>query len=481
MINNTFKNTALIISLVLISNLSYVSLNILKGKQSQIVDKNLSIEDKILQAVAIKALDIRPVIIKGCQGECVSIDMNFPHNSAFTGSYAAWTPSHGSPSVSPNNAWMWSANNIGEGINLNYSFSQGQNYCLDIDAFTNVDTNSPPNANARANINLTPNAVNGVVVTGGGTSIPALPAGSQTIWNQTYSTLPDGAVSNYLFNFTSFSNYNNIWFHPSSPALPAVHLAIKKVNICIIREDPCKFKLSAQYKSYCNRVTFYPIISVPSGSTNQVQTYLWEFGDGTTSNEANPTHFYNVGGAYTAVLTVLVINKDGKCCTKKYKFQVYVKECPPCELVKLNTIKVTNLGSFRLYEPTIPNNIYYAYKWEFSDGSTYNTRQVYKNNFILWAKLTVYFIGNEKDCCNATTIRYFFIIHPIPIDIKDFAARQASDAVINDVNESNIKLDNSQDFIFDENLTLDQIKLKLDELSDDKFTNIDGKKIEFSG
>ena len=42
-----------------------------------------------------------------------------------------WYPSHGSPSVGPNSIWMWSYNNIGEGVNLAYSFGNSLRYCME--------------------------------------------------------------------------------------------------------------------------------------------------------------------------------------------------------------------------------------------------------------------------------------------------------------------------------------------------------------
>ncbi len=39
-------------------------------------------------------------------------------------------------------------------------------------------------------------------------------------------------------------------------------------------------------------------------SLGDVDSYLWDFGDGNTSTEANPTHTYEVPGTYTACLTV---------------------------------------------------------------------------------------------------------------------------------------------------------------------------------
>lgn len=48
--------------------------------------------------------------------------------------------------------------------------------------------------------------------------------------------------------------------------------------------------------------------------TFEVATYEWDFGDGTTSNEVNPTHAYSAPGTYLVQLTL--ISEDGKTYTE---------------------------------------------------------------------------------------------------------------------------------------------------------------------
>jgi hypothetical protein len=49
-------------------------------------------------------------------------------------------------------------------------------------------------------------------------------------------------------------------------------------------------------------------------------TYLWDFGDGTTSYEANPSHVYDKPGDYT--VTVTVTDCHGGSCTETFEMQV---------------------------------------------------------------------------------------------------------------------------------------------------------------
>lgn len=61
---------------------------------------------------------------QACYGDCIDIPMDLPSDNYWSNQkpILGWSPSHGHPSVSPNNIWMWSYNNLGEGVNLEYKF-----------------------------------------------------------------------------------------------------------------------------------------------------------------------------------------------------------------------------------------------------------------------------------------------------------------------------------------------------------------------
>lgn len=60
------------------------------------------------------------------------------------------------------------------------------------------------------------------------------------------------------------------------------------------------------------------------------------------------------------------------------------------------------------FEPTIPHDPYYIYKWTFSDGTTYNTREVWKTSYAgLSGNLQIFYAGKPPLCCENK--RYFYI------------------------------------------------------------------------
>ncbi len=63
-------------------------------------------------------------------------------------------------------------------------------------------------------------------------------------------------------------------------------------------------------------------------STGEVTSYSWDFGDGTTSTEQNPSHTYLKKGNYTASLTVS--NKAG---SDNATFAITILEPPTAKFI----------------------------------------------------------------------------------------------------------------------------------------------------
>ena len=90
------------------------------------------------------------------------------------------------------------------------------------------------------------------------------------------------------------------------------------VQFCYIGEATCAEGESCSWESSVLTVEFGPVanfdvmpevcrtspVSFSSAPSCNAETYLWEFGDGTTSTDANPDHMYAAPGNYTVSLTV---------------------------------------------------------------------------------------------------------------------------------------------------------------------------------
>ena len=132
------------------------------------------------------------------------------------------------------------------------------------------------------------------------------------------------------------------------------------------------------------------------GSTDldgSISTYSWDFGDGGSSNLANPSHTYTSGGPFVATLTVS--DDQGAQSTTT----VLVKALKP------NILPIANASADKISGPAPLDVTFFAtgsydpdgslgnFRWDFSDGNQYWGPTVYNTfyaNGVYTAQLTVF-------------------------------------------------------------------------------------------
>ena len=77
--------------------------------------------------------------------------------------------------------------------------------------------------------------------------------------------------------------------------------------------------------SAADTVKCQPILTTNFANNTNASTYLWNFGDGTTSTQAKPTHSYNSFDTYNVTL----IAKDSAGCSDTLTKQAYIKIVKP--------------------------------------------------------------------------------------------------------------------------------------------------------
>jgi chitodextrinase len=104
-------------------------------------------------------------------------------------------------------------------------------------------------------------------------------------------------------------------------------------------------------------------------SDSRIESYHWEFGDGTESDQQNPDHLFKKAGIYT--VTFYVTESNGRMSSDDRIVEVEKgKQNPPAVIAYANITKgnapltVSFIG-FALTEGTID-----SYYWDFADGST---------------------------------------------------------------------------------------------------------------
>ena len=69
----------------------------------------------------------------------------------------------------------------------------------------------------------------------------------------------------------------------------------------VIKDAPKRIVVNTSVSS---GIVGKPIDFDTIGTVGQIETYHWDFGDGTTSDEATPTHVYATSGKFTVKITV---------------------------------------------------------------------------------------------------------------------------------------------------------------------------------
>jgi len=117
-----------------------------------------------------------------------------------------------------------------------------------------------------------------------------------------------------------------------------------------------------------------PVTFSSAGSTDPdgtIVAYLWEFGDGATSTDANPSHTFTTPGQYVATLTVTdnqgaqAVNTTPILATSPNILPIAVAYAEP--LSGPPPLDVTFFGE----DSYDPDGSLGNYEWEFSDGSIY--------------------------------------------------------------------------------------------------------------
>ncbi|MEZ5067828.1 MAG: PKD domain-containing protein [Bacteroidia bacterium] len=122
-------------------------------------------------------------------------------------------------------------------------------------------------------------------------------------------------------------------------------------------------------------------------STNAT-SYLWNFGDGSTSTQASPSHTYNTVGSFT--VTLITSNASGCKDTFQLPFPVIVKQTPRARFNFTPSSGCTPPQFHSLNTSTNTSNP--VYSWNFGNGNTgtTNASTVYADSGYFNGNLTCY-------------------------------------------------------------------------------------------
>lgn len=121
--------------------------------------------------------------------------------------------------------------------------------------------------------------------------------------------------------------------------------------------------------------------------------YLWDFGDGTTSTQENPSHVFTNNSTYTITLTVI----DSSGCPSSSSISSMIQTAKPKTKFNCDTIGCPGIG-VKFINQT-PGNC--TYLWDFGDGTT-STSNSPIHPFANFGTYTVKLTATNANGCDST-------------------------------------------------------------------------------
>ena len=207
-----------------------------------------------------------------------------------------------------------------------------------------------------------------------------------------------GTPPNVTYTSGAYTGPDSFTFKANDGALDS-NIATVSINVA---DQPPVASLTAASTILIEgqSVAFNAGASNPGGDT---LTYLWNFGDGDTSTDANPAHVYATAGTYIATLTVT--NIAGQSVTQSITIKVFHdSDLPTARFVTsaLNGYVGQPVG-FDASFSTDPNNNIVSYDWDFGDGSPHGSQQIISRVYTATGTYTVTLTIIDGDGLTDTT------------------------------------------------------------------------------
>lgn len=189
--------------------------------------------------------------------------------------------------------------------------------------------------------------------------------------------------------------------------------------------------------------------SASKGGGRQIQSYDWDFGDGTTGGGVTASHAFLNAGTYTVSLFITV-PQEGDCeNTSVDELKVTVQPSP---VAFFEIPKEACIGEKINFDGTKVNSKIDEYLWDFGDGTT-SKKSIVKHSFgragLFTVKLKVK--SNANAGCNSSEIERQILVNAEPkavISAKDSEGKNYSgnfEVVVNSILEFNASKSSDSD------------------------------------
>lgn len=222
-----------------------------------------------------------------------------------------------------------------------------------------------------------------------------------------FTNLTEGNILNYIWNFgdNAFTNIVN----PKHKYGVAGNYS---VSLIAVTDNFCRDTLVKPINVYPSPIVqFEPniisgcvplIVNFTDNTDANSLSWLWNFGDGYTSNNQNTSHTYNNIGTYTVSLQVNTL--EGCESTVSYSNLITTYPIPDAFFTYLPEFITDTNSLVYFYNASIGGN---NYTWDFGDNSTdngFNTSHQYPDSGVFHVTLVV---ENQYDCSDSYSVDIF--------------------------------------------------------------------------
>jgi len=187
--------------------------------------------------------------------------------------------------------------------------------------------------------------------------------------------LGDGPIKSWIWDFgDGNTTKDSIAKHTyNTSGKFNVSLVVKDINSCESKANKVDYvevyatpdiAINADKFYYCSAPYTFNFTDVSNGSTGS-DTYYWEFGDGGTSSNRNPSYTYTKTGSFSVTLT---ISKPNGCKAKK-TFPDYIKIGALLPDFSADKTKGCIPSLINFTNATAPTSKNMSFEWDFGDGT----------------------------------------------------------------------------------------------------------------
>lgn len=189
-------------------------------------------------------------------------------------------------------------------------------------------------------------------------------------------------------------------------------------KVVTIYPTPTSCNLVANFTSYRDSGAIalytYQFINTSVGAAAS-DSIRWTFGDGTSSNQFNPSHVYAQPGTYNVCLRIIKRNPNGVLLTNCVSEKCYTIIIAPVCNLQANYTWIASTANYKTIiftNTSIVNTTNFTTLWNFGDGSTtstFNATHTYANPGTYNVCVTI-----QSGNCTATKCYTITIVQPMP-------------------------------------------------------------------